>query len=222
MLATRISFVNELSILCEKVGADIELIRQNIGSDSRIGSAFLFPGVGYGGSCFPKDVRALIYTGRLNDTEMTIVEAVKKANIHQQERFADKVLNYFKDKKQVTLGVWGLSFKARTDDIRESPAIFCIEKFIEAGVKVRAYDPEAMKATKEVLGDKIELLQNGYDVMDGSDALVIFTDWQEFRNPDFEMIAKRLKSKIIFDGRNLYNPAYVKKQGFDYFGIGRL
>ena len=222
MLATKISFMNELSGLCEKVGADIELIRQGIGSDRRIGNAFLFPGLGYGGSCFPKDVRALIHTGQINDTAMTIAGAVKTANIHQQERFAEKVLGYFKDKSEITLGVWGLSFKARTDDVRESPAIFCIEKFIEAGMKIKAYDPEAMETAKEVLGENIETLQRSYDVLDGSDALVVLTDWQEFRNPDFDTIAKKLKSKVIFDGRNLYDPVYVKKQGIEYFGIGRL
>ncbi len=222
MLATRISFMNELSGLCEKVGADIEQLRMGIGSDSRIGNAFLFPGVGFGGSCFPKDVRALIHTGKQNSCEMTIVESVQKANINQQERFVEKVIDYYSDKlKETTLAVWGLSFKAKTDDIRESPAIFCIEKFIEAGIKVKAYDPEAMEAAKQLLGDKIETSKDSYKVLDNCDGLIILTDWQEFRNPDFELIKRKLKKAVIFDGRNLYEPQYVSKQGIEYHSIGR-
>lgn len=222
MLATRISFMNELSGLCEKVDSDIESVRIGIGSDSRIGNAFLFPGVGFGGSCFPKDVRALIHTGRQNSCEMTIVESAQQANINQQERFAGKVIDYYSDKlKETTLAVWGLSFKARTDDIRESPAIFCIEKFIEAGIKIKAYDPEAMGATKQLLGDKIETVKDSYKVLDNCDGLIILTDWQEFRNPDFELIKRKLKKAVIFDGRNLYEPQYVSKQGIEYHSIGR-
>ena len=210
--------MNELSGLCDKVGADIEKIRAGIGSDSRIGSAFLFPGVGYGGSCFPKDVRALIHTGRINDYPMTIAEAVGEANYAQQDRFADKIMDHFGNCEGVTLGVWGLAFKARTDDTRESPAIRCIEKFLDAGMKIRAYDPEAAPGD---LAGRIETKGNSYDVLDGSDALVVFTDWAEFRTPDFEMIANRLKNPVVFDGRNLYDPAYVKKQGIEYHSIGR-
>jgi len=222
MLATRISFMNELSGLCEKVGADIELVRIGIGSDSRIGNEFLFPGVGFGGSCFPKDIRALIHIGNIEDYPMTIVKSVQEANLRQQDRFAQKILDYFAGRtSKTTLAVWGLAFKARTDDIRESPAIRCIEKFLDAGIKVKAYDPEAMQETKGLLGDKIEVSQDNYDILNGAEALVILTDWQEFRNPDLELIAKKLKKPVIFDGRNLYDPAYVKKQGIEYHCIGR-
>lgn len=221
MLAARISFMNELSMLCEKYDADIEQVRAGIGSDSRIGSAFLFPGVGYGGSCFPKDVRALIYMGNQTGVPMTIAQSVQQVNLIQQERFAEKVIQYFAKQKNVQLGIWGLAFKARTDDIRESPAIFCIEKFLDAGLKVVAFDPEAMPPTKQKLGDRIRTVENGYDVLEGSDALVVFTDWQEFRTPDFEQIAEKLKKPVLFDGRNLYTPSFVRQFGIEYHCIGR-
>ena len=221
MLATRISFMNELSMLCEKVGADIEQVRAGMGSDSRIGNAFLFAGVGYGGSCFPKDVRALIYMGNQAGVPMSIAQSVQQVNQSQQAQFADKIIHYFKDQPNIQLGVWGLAFKARTDDIRESPALFCIEKFLAAGIKVVAFDPEAMAPTRQKLGDTIRLVDNGYDVLDGSAALVIFTDWQEFRTPDLEQIAKRLQKPVVFDGRNLYTPTFVKRFGIEYHCIGR-
>jgi UDPglucose 6-dehydrogenase len=220
MLATRISLMNELSALCDKFGADIEQVRAGIGSDSRIGNSFLFPGVGYGGSCFPKDVRALIHMGREKNCPMMIAEAVQQANYSQQDRFAARILDYFKGRTNITLAIWGLAFKAKTDDIREAPAIRCIEKFIAAGFKVRAYDPEAMLAAAALNG-KIETIADSYDVMDGADALVIFTDWQEFRAPDFDLIGQKLKAKVIFDGRNLYEPSWLKKQGFTYMSVGR-
>jgi len=214
--------MNEISALCEKVGADVESVRQGIGSDSRIGASFIFPGVGYGGSCFPKDVRALIHIGRENATEMKIVKAVQQTNIDQRERFAGRIINFFKGRqRQTTLAVWGLAFKAKTDDIRESAAIYCIEKLLETGMKIRAYDPEAMGAAKAALNDRIETFENAYIVLDGADALVILTDWQEFRNPDFKLIAEKLKKGIIFDGRNLYNPDFVRKAGIEYYSIGR-
>lgn len=222
MLATRISFMNEISALCEELGADIESVRQGLGSDSRIGSAFLFPGVGYGGACFPKDIRALIHTGSAHDVEMTIAQAVQQANISQRERFAKRISDYFAGRQdRTTLAVWGLAFKARTDDVRESPAIFCIEKFLDCRMKIRAYDPEAGPSATAALKGKIQALQNGYDALDGADALVILTDWQEFRNPDFEAIAARLKRPVIFDGRNLYDPEVVRKAGIEYHSIGR-
>ncbi len=222
MLATRISFMNEISALCEKFGADVEQVRRGVGSDSRIGNAFLFPGVGYGGSCFPKDVRALIYMGRQQDCPMTIAESVQAANTTQHERFASKILDYYGDKaKETTLGVWGLAFKAKTDDIRESPAIYCLEKLLDAGMRIKAFDPEAMPASFEKLKGRIETTEKSYDVLDGSDALVIFTDWQEFRTPDFDYIKSKLKQPVIFDGRNLYDPVYVKKQGIEYHSVGR-
>jgi len=222
MLATRISFMNELSGLCEKLGADIELVRHGLGSDSRIGSAFLFPGVGYGGACFPKDIRALVHTGSEHGVEMTIARAVQQVNINQQERFAERILNYFNGSEDRTkLAVWGLAFKARTDDVRESPAISCIKKFLDCRMKIKAYDPEAASSAMAALDGQIETVQNGYDTLDGADALVIFTDWQEFRNPDFEVIAKKLNKPVIFDGRNLYNPDVIKKAGIEYHSIGR-
>jgi UDPglucose 6-dehydrogenase len=222
MLATRISFMNELSVLCERLGADIELIRRGLGSDSRIGSAFLFPGVGYGGACFPKDIRALVHTGSEHGIEMTIARTVQQVNIKQQERFAERIINYFAgSENRTTLAVWGLAFKARTDDVRESPAIFCIRKFLDCGIKIKAYDPEAASSAMAVLDGAIQTLPNGFDVLDGADALVIFTDWQEFRNPAFEAIAAKLKKPVIFDGRNLYDPNIVKKAGIEYHSIGR-
>ena len=222
MLATRISFMNEISALCEKLGADVEMVRQGIGSDSRIGRSFLFPGAGFGGSCFPKDIRALIHTGSENDIEMTIAKSVQEVNIAQQNRFAKRVIDYFSDKKEKpVLAVWGLAFKAKTDDVRESPAIYCIEKFLGCGMEIRAYDPEAGQAGSAAVGGKIQIFSNGYDALDNADALVIFTDWQEFRNPDFKVIAEKLKTPIIFDGRNLYDAKMVKNTGIEYYSIGR-
>ena len=222
MLATRISFMNEISVLCEKLGADIEQVRRGLGSDSRIGSAFLFPGVGFGGSCFPKDIRALIHTGDANGVEMTIARSVQQVNINQQERFAKRITDYFAGRyDQTTLAVWGLAFKAKTNDVRESPAIYCIKKFLDCKIKIKAYDPEAASAAKTALDGKIETLKNGYDALENADALVIFTDWQEFRNPDFGLIATKLKKPVIFDGRNLYEPEIVRKAGIEYYSIGR-
>ncbi|MHC4396929.1 MAG: UDP-glucose dehydrogenase family protein [Planctomycetota bacterium] len=222
MLATRISFMNEISALCEKVGADIEQVRRGIGSDSRIGRAFLFPGVGFGGSCFPKDIRALIHTGSENAVEMTIAKSVQHVNINQHERFAKRIIDYFSGREDKTvLAVWGLAFKAKTDDIRESPAIYCIEKLLDCGMKIKAYDPEATSAASAALDGRIETFQNGYDTLDNADALVIFTDWQEFRNPSFETIATKLSKPVIFDGRNLYDPKVLKKAGIEYYSVGR-
>jgi UDPglucose 6-dehydrogenase len=219
MLASRISFMNEISELCEKVGADVEMVRHGLGSDSRIGQSFLFPGVGFGGSCFPKDIRALIHTGTINGIEMTIARAIQAVNLNQQERFAKRIRDYFAGREnKTTLAAWGLAFKAKTDDTRESPAVYCINKLLGCGMKIKAYDPEA--AAGELEG-KIQTFQNGYDALDGADALVILTDWQEFRNPDFEIIAKRLRKPVIFDGRNLYEPEVVRKAGFEYYSIGR-
>jgi UDPglucose 6-dehydrogenase len=219
MLATRISFMNEMSALCEKLGADVEMVRQGLGSDSRIGRAFLFPGVGYGGSCFPKDIRALIRTGNDNGVEMTMAKTVQQVNVDSQERFAQRVIDYFTGReKETTLAVWGLAFKARTDDVRESPAVYCVERFLDSGMKIKAYDPEA---TVESLEGKIEAVSNGYDALDGADGLVILTDWQEFRNPDFEVIASKLNKPVVFDGRNLYDPKILKKAGIEYYSVGR-
>ena len=223
MLATRISFMNELSGLCEKYGADIEKVRAGIGSDSRIGSSFLFSGVGYGGSCFPKDVRALSFMGDEVGCPMTIAKTVQTVNYNQQDRFAQRILDHFgSSSSEVRLGVWGLAFKAKTDDIREAPSIRCIRKFLAAGMKIKCYDPEAMDAANKELDGQIETVQRSYEVLEGSDALVIFTDWQEFRAPDFEVIADKLSKPVIFDGRNLYDPEYLRKLGIEYHSIGRM
>jgi UDPglucose 6-dehydrogenase len=222
MLATRISFMNEISALCEKLGVDVEHVRAGIGSDSRIGSSFLFPGVGFGGSCFPKDVRALIHTGSEHGVEMVIAKSVEQVNINAQERFAQRIKDYFSGRENKTvLAVWGLAFKAKTDDVRESPAIYCIKKLLDCKMKIKAYDPEAASGAVEALEGKIETFKNGYQALDNADALVIFTDWQEFRNPDFEVIAGKLKKAVIFDGRNLYDPSYVRKKGIEYHSVGR-
>jgi len=222
MLATRISFMNELSALCEVVGADIELVRAGIGSDTRIGNAFLFAGAGFGGSCFPKDVRALIHTGEQHGTAMSIIKAVRQVNVEQQSRFARHVLNYYAGREdRTTLAVWGLAFKARTDDIRESPAIFCVQEFLKAGMQVRAHDPEAMPASRQVLGESVTFCQDHYEALDGVDGLVVLTDWQQFRNPDFEFVARKLSGRVIFDGRNLYDPGYVRSAGIEYHCVGR-
>jgi len=222
MLATRISFMNEISQLCDACGADVDKVRAGVGSDSRIGNSFLFSSVGYGGSCFPKDVRALIYMGDLMGAEMTIAKSVQQANYTQQDKFAQHILDYYAGKSNdVTLAVWGLAFKARTDDVRESPALRCIEKFIDSGIKIKAYDPEAMANAVAEFDGAIDTFDNSYDALDGADGLVIFTEWQEFRSPDFDQIVEKLNVPVIFDGRNLYSPAYVKKQGIEYHCIGR-
>ena len=222
MLATKISFMNEIAELCGHFGADVEAVRRGIGSDARIGSSFLFPGVGYGGSCFPKDVCALMSMGRSAEKAMSIVNAVHDANQRQRRIFAQRVIDDFGDKcSQTKLAVWGLAFKARTDDVRESPAISAIRMFMEQGMTVQAHDPEAMANASRELGDGVRMVEDGYEVLDGADALVIFTDWPKFRTPDFELIAERLPNRLIFDGRNLYDPKSMAKKGFQYVCVGR-
>jgi len=222
MLASRISFMNEISGLCDHFGADVEAVRRGVGSDSRIGTAFLFPGVGYGGSCFPKDVSALVSMGEKANSPMRIAAAAQEANKNQHRRFAQRVIDHFGERcKQTTLGVWGLAFKSRTDDVRESPAITAIKMFLESGLTVRAHDPEAMGTSKEELGNTVEMHDDAYAALDGADALVIFTDWPEFRTPDFDLIANKLSGKLIFDGRNMYDPSLMAKRGFAYHCVGR-
>ncbi len=223
MLATRISFMNEISQLCDKFSADVEMVRQGVGSDNRIGNSFLFPSVGYGGSCFPKDVKALVYMGNEVGMEMTIAKTVQDVNYTQQDKFAQKIMDYFAGKSgEVNLAVWGLAFKAKTDDVRESPALRCISRLLEnGGFKIKAFDPEAASNAYAELQGGIEISDDSYGILDGADALVIFTEWQEFRNPDFERIANTLNAPVLFDGRNLYDPAYIKKQGIEYHCIGR-
>lgn len=223
MLATRISFMNEISMLCEQMGADVELVRQGLGSDSRIGSAFLFPGIGFGGSCFPKDIHALMHMGQSNGVGMPLIEAVWQVNMAARDHFADRVVQYFRGRQsECTLAAWGLAFKANTDDIRESPAVYCIRKFLESGMRVRSYDPQAGPAAVAALEGAIDLHPDAYAMLDNCDALVVLTDWPEFRTPDFEAIRRRLKHPVVFDGRNLYDPESVSRAGLEYFGVGRL
>lgn len=222
MLALRISFINEMSGLCEKYGADIESVRRGVGSDSRIGSAFLYPGVGYGGSCFPKDVNALVAMGKAVEFPASLAAAAQEINLRQRKRFAQRVLDQFGNKgKGKTLAVWGLAFKAWTDDIRESPAIAGVRLFLESGMKIRAHDPEAMPKAASELGSTVVMCEDPYAALDGADALVIFTDWPQFRTPDFDTVASKLKERVIFDGRNLYDPVAMARRGFKYICVGR-
>ena len=222
MLATRISFMNEMAGLCERFDADIESVRRAIGSDSRIGPDFLFPGVGYGGSCFPKDVSALLAMGEEVDHPVSIAQAVHDVNRRQRVIFAERVLNYFGDRcEDTTLAVWGLAFKARTDDVRESPAIDAVRMFMERGLRVRAYDPEAMANARAELGDALQTFDDCYEALEGADGLAIFTEWPEFRMPDFERVTELLNKPVIFDGRNLFDPAAMKKHGLEYYCVGR-
>lgn len=222
MLATRISFMNEIALLCEHYGADVAHVRRGIGSDSRIGSAFLYPGVGYGGSCFPKDVSALVAMGEKAQRPMSVAAAVQAANQRQRQVFAQRVIDYYGDAcGETTLAVWGLAFKSWTDDVRQSPAISAIRTFLEKGITIQAHDPEAMQTAAEVLGDRVKMFEDGYGALNGADALVIFTDWPRFRTPDFDEIAERLRQRLIFDGRNLYEPRSMAKKGFTYICIGR-
>jgi UDPglucose 6-dehydrogenase len=222
MLATRISFINEIANLCDILGADINHVRKGIGSDSRIGSKFLYPGTGYGGSCFPKDVKAIIQTAHDHGYELNVVKAVEKANEYQKNIIFNKMAVHFRNNfKNRTIGVWGLSFKPKTDDIRESSAINLIGNLLKSGAKVRAYDPAAMEETGKLLGDKIVFCSDPYEALEGADAMVLMTEWSEFHLPDFRKIALLMKGKAIFDGRNIYDPASIKKMGFKYYGIGR-
>jgi UDPglucose 6-dehydrogenase len=223
MLAIRISFINEMGGLCEKYGADIEQVRRGIGSDSRIGNAFLYPGVGYGGSCFPKDVNALISMGKAVDFHATLAAAAQEINIRQRCAFAYRVIYYFKSstKPTPTLAIWGLAFKAWTDDVRESPAIDAIEMFTQYGFKVRVNDPEAMPKAKIKLGSTVTYCDDAYETLEGADALIVFTDWPQYRTPDFDLIFEKLHKPVIFDGRNLYDPAMMARRGFKYMSVGR-
>lgn len=222
MLATRISFINEIANLCDILGADINHIRKGIGSDSRIGGKFIYPGTGYGGSCFPKDVKALLKTASDNGYQLNVVKAVEKANELQKNVILNKIKNHFSNKlKGRTIAVWGLSFKPKTDDIRESSAIYLIGKLLKEGASVRAYDPAAMNETRKELGASIYYASDPYEAVRGCDALVLMTEWSEFHLPDFRKMATLMNDKAIFDGRNIYDPAEIKKLGFSYYGIGR-
>ena len=226
MLATRISFMNEIANICERVGADIAKVRQGIGSDRRIGYSFIYPGIGYGGSCFPKDVRALISTADLFRYEPMILKAVEEVNLRQRKSLAEKIIQYFHDKgglKGKVAAMWGLAFKPNTDDVRESPALDIIRILLENGAKVRAYDPEAAKGAEEALGASAAICycSNPYDALEGADFLALATEWHLFRNPDFDRMKKLLTNPVIFDGRNQYDPAEMRAKGFVYTCIGR-
>lgn len=221
MLATKISFMNDVANLCEIMGADVNMVRKGIGSDGRIGPKFIYPGVGYGGSCFPKDVKALIKTAKENKYDMRILNAVEDVNEAQKEVLFNKVRTHFNNNlKGKTFGLWGLSFKPKTDDMREAPSLVIIEKLLKAGASVVAYDPVAMHEAQRILGDTISYSTDMYDTLNNADALLIITEWPEFRSPDFEEITKRLNNKVIFDGRNIFDYKDMKGIGFNYYCIG--
>ena len=220
-LAMKISFMNEIANFCERAGADVDKVRIGIGTDSRIGKRFLFPGIGYGGSCFPKDVKALYKTGLDYDYEFKIIKSVMEVNERQRKILVPKMLNHFGHLSGKKIAVWGLAFKPETDDIREAPSLYLIEELLNQGAEVRAYDPEAMDNVHRKLGDAIEYAQDPYDALRDADALVISTEWNAFRNPDFDKMAELLKEKVIFDGRNIYDPAKMNDLGWTYYSIGR-
>jgi UDPglucose 6-dehydrogenase len=221
-LATKISFMNEIARLCELMGADVDMVRRGIGGDERIGKRFLFPGIGYGGSCFPKDVQALVRSASDVKYDFKILDAVMEVNEKQKVYLIPRIKRYFNNNvtgKKIAL--WGLAFKPNTDDIREAPALYLIEELLKAGATVAAFDPEAMKNVRDVVGDKISFSENQYDALNNCDALIVATEWSEFRTPDFEKMTQRMKSKVIFDGRNVFDLSQMKDLGFYYESIGR-
>jgi UDPglucose 6-dehydrogenase len=221
MLASRISFMNEVANVCELVGADVDQVRRAIGSDRRIGNAFLFPGVGYGGSCFPKDVQAMIRFAADRDYQFKILEAVDAVNLQQKSRLFAKIKKHFGSLKGRTVAVWGLAFKPKTDDMRDAPSIPLIEALVAAGVTVQAHDPEAMTVARGILGSTITYARSNYDALKGADCLAIVTEWNEFRRPDFDRMRSLMRSPVVFDGRNLFTPDQMKQSGFTYYSIGR-
>ena len=221
ILATRISFMNEIANVCELVGADVDMVRRAIGTDRRIGPSFLFPGIGYGGSCFPKDVKALIKSAAERGYDFEILRAAEAVNDRQKSRLVRKIADHFTDLSGRTIALWGLAFKPRTDDMREAPAIAIVNGLLAKGAKVRAYDPEALQTARAIFGDRIEFCTKSYDVLKNADALAIITEWNEFREPDFTRIQALLKQPVIFDGRNIYNPEQMRALGFTYYSIGR-
>ena len=221
-LATKITFMNEIAQLCERLGADVDMVRKGIGSDDRIGKRFLFPGIGYGGSCFPKDVQALVKSSTQVDYDFKILNAVMDVNEKQKLHLLPKIKAYFKnDLKGKKIALWGLAFKPNTDDIREAPALYIIDELLKAGAVVNAYDPEAMPNVKAILGNTITFSERQYDALTDADILVIATEWSEFRTPDFEKIITMLKNKVIFDGRNLFDLKHMEDMGFYYVSVGR-
>ncbi len=221
-LATKVSFMNEIANLCERVGADVDLVRKGMGMDARIGMQFLFAGAGYGGSCFPKDVSALLNTGRTFESELRILDAVESVNRRQKMVIVNKIKKHFGAKlKGKTIALWGLAFKPNTDDMREAPALSIIEALLREGVSIHAFDPAAMEEAKHRLGKSIKYCESNYDAVKGADALVILTEWNEFRRPDFDRVKTLLREAVVFDGRNIYDPKVMKEKGFVYYGIGR-
>lgn len=221
-LATKISFMNEIAQLCERMGADVDMVRKGIGGDERIGRRFLFPGIGYGGSCFPKDVKALAQSAKETGYSFRILDAVMKVNDVQKLHLVPKIKNYFKNSlKGKKFALWGLAFKPNTDDIREAPAFYMIDALLAEGAEICAFDPEAMNNSKQLLGDKISFAENQYECLEGADALIISTEWNEFRTPNFLKIVTAMKNKVIFDGRNLFETTAVRELGFHYESIGR-
>ena len=221
-LATKITFMNEIANMCELLGANVDDVRRGVGTDSRIGKRFLFAGIGYGGSCFPKDVQALAKSAEDVKYDFQILKSVMGVNENQKTKLVPKIKSYFNgDLTGKTIAIWGLAFKPYTDDIREAPALYNIDELLKLGAKVKAHDPEAMENVRELYGDKIELCSNQYDTLDGADALLIVTEWPVFRQPEFDTIASKLKNKVIFDGRNLYRVDEMEQLGFTYFSIGR-
>ena len=224
ILATRISFMNEIANMCELVGADVDHVRRAIGADRRIGMSFLFPGVGYGGSCFPKDVKAMLKSADDRGYDFKILRAVEAVNTGQKLRLVDKIVAHFGGEatlKGKTIAIWGLAFKPKTDDMREAPAITIIERLLAMGATIRAYDPEATETARSIFGDRITLCEKSYDALGGADALVVVTEWNTFREPDFEKMRTLLRSPVVFDGRNVYSPEQMRKLGFTYISIGR-
>ncbi|MFZ5624879.1 MAG: UDP-glucose dehydrogenase family protein [Gemmatimonadota bacterium] len=221
MLATRISFMNQIAAFCELVGADVANVRQGIGSDRRIGPAFLFPGPGYGGSCFPKDVKALIRSGKEVGLDFDLLEAVEAVNARQKLALLGKARRFLGDLAGKAIGVWGLAFKAETDDMRESPSIPLVEGLLAAGATVRAHDPQAMESAQQIFGDRITYARDPYEALDGGHALIVVTEWLMYRNPNFDRMKERLARPLVIDGRNLYDPARMAEMGFEYHGIGR-
>ena len=221
ILATRISFMNEIANVCELVGANVDHVRKAIGSDRRIGTSFLFPGVGYGGSCFPKDTQALLKSSKDEGYDFKILRAVEEVNDLQKLRLVEKMEAHFSSLKGRTIALWGLAFKPRTDDMREAPAIAIVNRLLELGATVRAFDPEATPTARRIFDNRITLCEKSYDALAGADALAIVTEWNEFREPDFEKMRTLLRAPIVFDGRNLYSPEHMRELGFTYFSIGR-
>src|SRR5216684_341750 len=222
MLALRISFINQMANLCEAVGAEINEVRRGMGADRRIGSSFLFPGVGYGGSCFPKDVQALIHSAAEHKLDFTILKATDEVNNDQKRILVDRVKQHFGGNlRGRTFAIWGLAFKPRTDDMREAPSLVVIEELLAAGARVQAHDPEALENARKIFGDRVSYHRTNYDALKGADALLILTEWNEFRHPNFHRIKSELKQPVIFDGRNLYDPALMKALEFKYHSIGR-